>query len=591
MSTSQPLQVAQPTFINLPQPPSNPDTPSETPGTPTSTTTSLSAVSTTAIKDGHRGGHVPPLLLSGGATGTSSQQRFGHQHNASTNSLEAERADRISRLTGLSGMTTLRPSYAANRGSVTSGGGGGGGTSNRFGPGSISSPQATPASSGSGGAFMSSGMPVPGPLTPAFFDAQGQPVAITKMSTVGTASATNSISGRTLGDGDTVDGSTMTEDDDIDDDDIRSMGTNYHYSGSTGHGVGGGMEGRDVDAMMMDDDNLDTASRSVGGYEYDRMSDDGSASLVGFGEGAGSTVSGPIYHRRPLPPTTSSAGAIAANNAMAWATTLERTNSGLSDVAVMGSVSGASTTGGTPAGTAPMAAMPQLGATFGNSSGGNNTRRDFVRSPLEHFRDASGGGSSTNSSGGGGSGGGGSGGGGGGGDGSLAGLHERRDMRLIDGMAMDDRLAGRGGHMAHMTGDDDVFVDTTGRGPVPLGDNGSSSASPLPPLMAPIIQAHPSALRETQRPRSHQQQQQNQYHYYNTSNSSNTHGHNHSASGSGMSREHDAAEQLLQSAHGAQGAAPGFEGPYDGPAATGASSTRYSDRGGHLGGFDFEERK
>lgn len=474
-------------------------------------------MSTTAIKDGHRGGHIPPLLLSGGAvpsgSGGSGQQRFGHQHNASTNSLEAERADRISRLTGLSGMTTLRPTYAPNRGSVTSGGG----TNNRF-SGGVSSTQATPTSSGAGGggAFMSSGMAVPGPLTPAFFDAQGQPVAITKMSTVGTASATNSISGRTLGDGDTVDGgSTMTEDDDIDDEsDIRSMGTNYHYSGSTG----GGGHGPVGDAMMMDDDNLDAASRSVGGYEYDRMSDDGTASLVGFGEGAGSTVSGPIYHRRPLPPTTSSAGAIAANNAMAWATTLEHTNSGLSDMAVMGSVSGASTTG-TPVHTA-------------------NIRREFVRSPLEHFRDTSGGGSSGN-------------------------LSNNSDPRLIDGMAM-------------TSADDDVFVDTTGRGPVPVGGSAantntaatSTTSPPPPPLMGSIIQAHPSAMRETQRPRSHQQQQQNQYSY--------SHGHSHSlSSGASLSREHEAAEQLMQSAAG------GFEGQNGG----GGSG------GGPLGNFDFEERR
>ncbi|KAL1896807.1 hypothetical protein Sste5346_004440 [Sporothrix stenoceras] len=512
MSTSQPIQVTQPTFINLPQPPSNPDTPSETPGTPTSTTTSLSAVSTTAIKDGHRGGHIPPLLLSGGAvpSGNGSQQRFGHQHNASTNSLEAERADRISRLAGLSGMTTLRPTYAPNRGSVTSGGG----TNNRF-SGGVSSTQTTPSGAGGGGAFMSSGMAVPGPLTPAFFDAQGQPVAITKMSTVGTASATNSISGRTLGDGDTVDGgSTMTEDDDMDDDDIRSMGTNYHYSGSTGGG-----HGPVGDAMMMDDDNLDAASRSAGGYEYDRMSDDGTASLVGFGEGAGSTVSGPIYHRRPLPPTTSSAGAIAANNAMAWATTLERTNSGLSDVAVMGSVSGASTTGGTPV----SAALPS-----------GNIRREFIRSPLEHFRDISGGGSSSN-------------------------LSNNSDPRLIDGMAM-------------TSADDDVFVDTTGPRPVPVGGSAANTAatsttSPPPPLMGSIIQAHPSAMRETQRPRSHQQQQQNQYSY--------NHGHSHSlSSGASISREHDAAEQLMQSAAG------GFQGQNAGSS---------SEGGGPLGGFDFEE--
>lgn len=532
-------------------------------------------MSTTAIKDGHRGGHVPPLHLgsSSGINNTNStggQQRFGHQHNASTNSLEAERADRISRLTGLSGMTTLRPSYAANRGSVASGGGGAG---NRF-SGGISSSQATPTSSGGGGGggFMSGGMAVPGPLTPAFFDAQGQPVAITKMSTVGTASATNSLSGRTLGDGDTVDGSTMTEEDDdvdIDDDDIRSMGTNYHYV-STGHGGsigggGGGIDGRDdrddADAMMMDDDNLDAASRSAGGYEYDRMSDDGSASLVGFGEGAGSTVSGPIYHRRPLPPTTSSAGAMAANNAMVWAT-LERTNSGLSDMAVMGSVSGASATGGATTSTAPLPmTLPPLGAAFGGGA-----RREFGRSPLEHFRDVSTGGSSSN-----------------GGDGNLAVLQERRDARFIDGMTIDDRSASAAAAAAAVA-DDDVFVDTTIRGPVPIGTAASATATP-PPLMGSIIQAHPSALRETQRPRSHQQQQQNQYYHY-----GHNHGHNHSG---GMIREHEAAGQLLQ------GAARGFEG-HDGPATaatTTAAATRhsagagYGSGGGRLGTFDFEERR
>ncbi|PHH84222.1 hypothetical protein CDD83_2295 [Cordyceps sp. RAO-2017] len=61
-------QPSHPTLINLPPPGSNPETPSEMPGTPTSTTTSLSALSTTAIKDGHRG-HFPPGTLG-----------RGHQH-------------------------------------------------------------------------------------------------------------------------------------------------------------------------------------------------------------------------------------------------------------------------------------------------------------------------------------------------------------------------------------------------------------------------------------------------------------------------------------------------------------------------------
>lgn len=63
--------------------------------------------------------------------------------------------------------------------------------------------------------------------------------------------------------------------------------------------------------MDVDEDNM--TNRSVGQFEHDdNMSDDGSASLVGFGEGANSTISGPIYVRRPLPG-------------------MERTSSGLSE--------------------------------------------------------------------------------------------------------------------------------------------------------------------------------------------------------------------------------------------------------------------
>ncbi|KAI7310379.1 hypothetical protein KC315_g12627, partial [Hortaea werneckii] len=50
-----------PTLINLPPPPSDPVTPSDVPsrsGTPNSTATSMSELSTVAIKDGHRG-HLP----------------------------------------------------------------------------------------------------------------------------------------------------------------------------------------------------------------------------------------------------------------------------------------------------------------------------------------------------------------------------------------------------------------------------------------------------------------------------------------------------------------------------------------------------
>jgi len=242
--------------VRPPHPPARPVgrlTPAAASGTPTSTTTSLSALSTTAIKDGHRGHALP----------TTSHR--GHHHHASTNSLEAERADRISRLTGLSGVNTLRPPHAGPHGGA-------------------GSTQSTPTSAAAPPA--------------AFFDSNGQPTAATKISTVGTASATESLGRRTLGEGD---------------EDLMSLDTNPRdteadsVSGYTGAGAG------DVDPV-----DEDLASRSAGGYD-DRMSDDGEASLVGFGEGAGSTVSGPIYHRRPVP------GSAAA----AWG--LERSSSGLSD--------------------------------------------------------------------------------------------------------------------------------------------------------------------------------------------------------------------------------------------------------------------
>lgn len=240
-------------------------------GTPTSTTTSLSALSTTAIKDGHRG-HARPLPGFGG------QPR--HQHNSSTNSLEAERADRISRLAGLERVSTLRPGQQQQG----------------------QSPQTTPTSTGFPQGTVQQQQISALPNAPAYFDSNGQPMAATKMSTVGTASATGSVGART-----TTDAGDATE---VDEDGM-SMDTNYRTM--------------DVDstsgADAMDDD---MTTRSVGGFE-DRMSDDGTGSLVGFGEGANSTVSGPIYQRRPLPGTTGPTGA--------WG--LERSSSGLSEAAVL----------------------------------------------------------------------------------------------------------------------------------------------------------------------------------------------------------------------------------------------------------------
>ncbi|KAL7619767.1 hypothetical protein AAE478_010309 [Parahypoxylon ruwenzoriense] len=315
-------------LINIPPPPSNPETPSDMPGTPTSTTTSLSAVSTTAIKDGHRGHACHGL------------GPRGHHHHPSTNSLEAERADRISRLAGLERVSTLR---APNQ---------------QLHPGSPNAPQTTPTSAGFAPQQVT-------PLTPAYFDSNGQPTAVTKMSTVGTASATGSVGARTTAEA----GEQFEMDADLTevDEDGLSTDTNYRTM--------------DVDSTSgaIDPMDEDIASRSVGGFE-DRMSDDGTASLVGFGEGANSTVSGPIYHRRPLP------------GPGMWG--LERSSSGLSQEAMMRS--------------------REMRDIAGNET------------PI-----------------------------------SASAAAERREAKYVDGVAVDG-----GGHVG--TSDDDVFVDTTTRGPVPV---------------------------------------------------------------------------------------------------------------------------
>jgi hypothetical protein len=336
---AQASSSSHPTFINLPPPGSNPETPSEMPGTPTSTTTSLSALSTTAIKDGHRGHFTH---------GAGALPGRGHQHNPSTTSLEAERADRISRLAGLERVSTLRaPPLQSSAGNASS-----------------SSPQTTPTSTGFPVNF-----PATQHLTPAYFDSNGQPVAVTKMSTVGTASATESHVGD---DARTAPGDR--------EEDLLSTDTNYRDGGSVTS------VGADPDAM--DEDFEGGAARSVVGYD-DRMSDDGSASLVGFGEGAGSTVSGPIYHRRPQPG--------AANAHQAYIGGLERTNSGLSD------------------------ARREREIALGGDT------------PV-----------------------------------SASAVQERRDARMMDGVAADTPNATQ---MA----DQEAYVDTTFRGPVSLGQAGQTN--------------------------------------------------------------------------------------------------------------------
>ncbi|KAJ5780934.1 hypothetical protein N7457_006094 [Penicillium paradoxum] len=186
--------MTTPTLINLPPPPSDPVTPSDMgPGTPNSGTTSLSALSTTAIKDGHQGQPFP-------------HSRHAHQSSSastsSTTTLEAERADRISRLAGLERVATARA---------------GGQTSSSH---------------------------VPQPYAPGYFESQ----MLKERSTVGSASATGSVAGRTT-----------------------------WASGSDAY-----------DADKMSEDHEDDGTSSIG-----NISDEGNASLVGFGEGANSTISGP----------------------------------------------------------------------------------------------------------------------------------------------------------------------------------------------------------------------------------------------------------------------------------------------------------
>lgn len=149
---------------------------------------------------------------------------------------------------------------------------------------------------------------MPAAMAAAYFDANGQPTAPTKMSTVGTASATGSVGARTTTESGGRFGADLTE---VDEDGM-STDTNYRAM--------------DVDSTSgaIDPVDEDLANRSVSGFE-DRMSDDGTASLVAFGEGANSTVSGPIYTRKQHPGPTGGTGL--------WA--LERSSSGLSHEAML----------------------------------------------------------------------------------------------------------------------------------------------------------------------------------------------------------------------------------------------------------------
>jgi hypothetical protein len=148
-------------------------------------------LSTTAIKDGHQGQPLPHSSHAHHSPSTSI---------ASSTTLEAERADRISRLAGLERVATAR----------------------------------------------SSGQSVASPAqTPGYFDSHS---GLKEKSTVGSASATGSVGGRTT--------------------------------------WASGSDALDADKMSEGPGFDDAASNTS------NISDEGNASLVGFGEGA-STLSGP----------------------------------------------------------------------------------------------------------------------------------------------------------------------------------------------------------------------------------------------------------------------------------------------------------
>ncbi|KEQ69193.1 hypothetical protein M436DRAFT_76462 [Aureobasidium namibiae CBS 147.97] len=178
-------ESSPPTLINLP--PSDPATPSDAPGTPNSTTTSMSELSTVAIKDGHRG-HLP---------------HSHHSRAPTSGTLDAERADRISRLAGLERVTTAR--------------------------------NPTPISNLTPGAAAPHSGPAAG-----YFDSQGVPLLGRERSTVGSASATGSVGGRTTtwaSGSDVFDHDKMSESQDMDMD-TSSVGAASETNSLVGFGEG-----------------------------------------------------------------------------------------------------------------------------------------------------------------------------------------------------------------------------------------------------------------------------------------------------------------------------------------------------------------
>ncbi|KAL6149973.1 hypothetical protein ACJBU6_11497 [Exserohilum turcicum] len=230
-----------PTLINLPPPPSGDETPGDAPGTPNSVTTTMSELSTVAIKDGHRG-------------------HFPHHRNPA----EAERADRISRLAGLERVAVS------------------GRTSQGLNPGSAANPP------------------------PAYFDANNQPQLFRERSTVGSASATGSVGGRTTwaSGSDVYEADRMSEDQDMD---TSSMGGFSDEAASlVGFGEGARTPARHnsqlgspaVGKAMSSTEQQKKEARMLNGLAYDESSGDTAADAPAVRGRDGDSTSGDAIRER-----------------------------------------------------------------------------------------------------------------------------------------------------------------------------------------------------------------------------------------------------------------------------------------------------
>ena len=185
----------------------------------------MSELSTVAIKDGHRG-HLP--------------HHYGHGHaptSGLSSQLDAERADRISRLAGLERVTTARnPTPAGN---------------------------------------LTPGAAAPPPATTSYFDATGNPMIGRERSTVGSASATGSVGARTTWAGSEAgDADKMSESQDMDMDTSSVGGMSEEGGSLVGFGEGARTPARQsvISSSGVGKGSTPTArdAKMIDGMTYDR---------------------------------------------------------------------------------------------------------------------------------------------------------------------------------------------------------------------------------------------------------------------------------------------------------------------------------